>query len=67
MYSLTATDGTIVHVSEEDLLDGTIGYCVACGEEARAEPDAYGYRCESCDARAVYGTEALVISGALSA
>ncbi len=38
------------------------GFCVACGEDAMGvEPDAEKYQCESCDARAVYGAEQLML------
>ena len=38
--------------------DEMSGVCVKCGEDAYGvEPDAEGYRCESCSARAVYGWE----------
>jgi len=38
------------------------GFCIACGDDAYGcEPDARQYTCESCDARAVYGAEELMI------
>ena len=38
------------------------GICIACGEQADGcEPDARAYRCESCDKRAVYGAEELLL------
>lgn len=41
------------------------GFCLACGEEADGcEPDARGYECESCGAKAVYGAEEVLITGA---
>ena len=41
--------------------DEYIGFCVACGAEAYGvEPDARGYTCEECGARAVYGAEELM-------
>ena len=44
--------------------DDNLGFCVACGEEADScEPDARGYECESCGARAVYGAEELMLGG----
>ena len=44
--------------------DDNLGFCVACGEEAEScEPDARGYECESCGARAVFGAEELMLGG----
>ena len=44
------------------------GFCTECGEEASGvEPDARGYKCESCGANAVYGAEELVVMGAVVA
>jgi hypothetical protein len=38
------------------------GFCVRCGnEQGGCEPDARGYECESCRAKAVYGAEELLI------
>jgi len=38
------------------------GFCTACGAEAAGvEPDAEGYKCESCGAHAVCGAEDLFI------
>lgn len=38
------------------------GFCIACGEEAEGvEPDARKYECESCQAKAVYGAEELLL------
>lgn len=38
------------------------GFCIACGAEAEGcEPDAREYPCSSCQARAVYGAEELLI------
>jgi hypothetical protein len=37
------------------------GICIKCGEDAEGvEPDARGYECESCGAKAVYGAEELL-------
>ena len=42
--------------------DEHMGFCIACGEEAyEVEPDARRYVCESCDAKAVYGAEELLL------
>ena len=39
-----------------------MGFCIACGNEAYGvEPDARRYVCESCDAKAVYGAEELLL------
>jgi hypothetical protein len=49
---------------EDAMMDGTIGFCIACGETAEGvEPDAHGYTCESCDKPRVYGAEELAMSG----
>jgi len=38
------------------------GLCVACGAEAsNVEPDARGYKCETCGAMWVYGAEELLL------
>ena len=67
MYlKFTAKDGTVVHVPSEPLAGmgmSDYGYCVNCGTEQPAEPDARNYRCEACDHRAVNGTEILLIAG----
>ena len=40
----------------------SMGFCIACGDEAYGvEPDARRYVCESCDAKAVYGAEELLL------
>ena len=42
--------------------DDHLGFCIACGDEAYGvEPDARRYVCESCDAKAVYGAEELLL------
>ena len=42
--------------------DDNLGFCTACGAEAYGvEPDARNYRCEECDALAVYGAEELLV------
>jgi hypothetical protein len=41
--------------------DDNTGFCTACGKEACCvEPDARGYACEACGAKAVYGAEELL-------
>jgi hypothetical protein len=65
----TARNGAIVHVPDEQLAGmglSDLGYCVNCGNEQAAEPDAQHYRCEVCDHRAVNGTEILLVAGVLS-
>lgn len=42
--------------------DNNTGYCIACGAEAEmCEPDVARRRCQSCDERAVYGAEQLLL------
>jgi hypothetical protein len=42
--------------------DDYTGICLVCGEEqGGCEPDARKYRCENCDALAVYGAEELLM------
>jgi len=49
---------------EDAMADGTIGFCLACGEEqGSVEPDARKYNCESCGAPKVYGAEELLVMG----
>ena len=46
--------------------DESIGFCLECGEEAHGvEPDARGYKCESCGAQAVSGAEEIILTGGL--
>ena len=50
-------------INAADLRDGTMGICLACGEEAwGVEPDAECYECESCGEHEVMGNENAVIS-----
>ena len=38
------------------------GWCLACGSsQSGVEPDAEGYRCESCGRLEVYGAEQILI------
>ena len=40
------------------------GFCISCGEYADCiEPDARGYRCESCGERSVYGAQEIALMG----
>lgn len=44
--------------------DGSVGFCLACGEEADGvEPDARRYTCEACNQPKVYGLEELLMMG----
>lgn len=46
-------------------LDELIGFCLACGQEARGiDPDAKKCRCESCGEMRVYGAEGILHMGA---
>ena len=51
--------------SEEEmssLMDDTIGFCLACGDEAYGvEPDARKYLCANCGAKKVYGLQELLM------
>jgi hypothetical protein len=52
---------TTDRIIEAIQLDEYAGFCMACGnEQGGCEPDARGYRCESCDEPAVYGAEELL-------
>jgi hypothetical protein len=56
-----------IQVSEAEyayLSENDGGFCLECRAEAfGVEPDARRYRCEACDARAVYGAAELLIRG----
>ena len=42
--------------------DDCLGFCIKCGNEAMGvEPDARGYKCESCGECGVYGAEELLM------
>lgn len=42
--------------------DDSTGFCLSCGaEQGGTEPDADGYRCESCGANAVQGAENVLL------
>ncbi len=50
--------------NEDEISEGTLGFCLACGSEAfGVEPDARRYTCESCNAPKVYGLEELLLMG----
>lgn len=50
----------------DSMRDGNPGFCLACGLDCDGvEPDARGYRCESCGAPKVYGLEELLMMGLL--
>ena len=58
---------TIERVMQVIAEDRYAGFCIACGEESGSvEPDAREYLCASCDERAVYGAEELLVTGMLS-
>jgi hypothetical protein len=41
--------------------DDNLGLCTFCGQEAsNVEPDARGYKCESCEENKVYGAQELL-------
>lgn len=40
-----------------------LGFCLACGCEQPAEPDATQYECDSCGERKVYGAQELIVAG----
>lgn len=58
-----------IEMSEEEfreLCSEYIGICVVCGEtQDQCEPDATKYECESCGQRSVFGTENLLVMGAI--
>jgi hypothetical protein len=38
------------------------GFCLSCGNQQEGcEPDARGYKCESCGEKTVYGAEELLM------
>lgn len=42
----------------------TTGFCYECGyEQDGVEPDARGYECEDCGAKAVTGAEEIILMG----
>jgi len=56
----------VVRVSLDELEDGTMGVCVACGEMAYGvEPDARGYECDCCGKHRVYGLEEALLMGVI--
>ena len=59
----TLTTDRILEAVESSMMDlESPGFCVKCGDDAYGvEPDARGYKCESCGARAVYGAEELLL------
>lgn len=49
---------------EEAMEDGTIGFCIVCGEEHDGiESDAREYPCEVCGTDSVYGAEEILLMG----
>ena len=41
------------------------GFCLACGNEQFAEPDARRLKCDACSKAKVYGLEKLLLMGLL--
>ena len=59
---MAKTQVTIDQILEACEADDCRGFCVACGAAAHGvEPDARGYRCESCGKRTVFGAEELLL------
>ena len=55
---------TITYTDYLDAENNMVGQCTAChARQGGCEPDARGYKCESCGALQVYGLEELVIMG----
>jgi hypothetical protein len=56
-------DITLDRIMHAIACDDNLGFCTVCGaEQDGCEPDARGYRCDSCDApAAVYGAEELLL------
>lgn len=55
-----------VKATESQVMDGTMGGCLACGElQDGCEPDARAYECECCGKHKVYGLEELLVMGQL--
>ena len=53
---------SIDEIMEAVEADDSLGFCLACGEEASGvEPDARRYECEACGAARVYGAEELLL------
>jgi hypothetical protein len=53
---------TLDRITTAIMEDDNSGFCKACGADAyNVEPDARGYTCEVCDAKAVYGAEEFLL------
>jgi predicted RNA-binding Zn-ribbon protein involved in translation (DUF1610 family) len=53
---------TLDQVMEAIESGDSVGFCIACGDEAYGvEPDARRYSCESCGEAQVYGAEELLM------
>jgi hypothetical protein len=53
-----------VKATMADVEDGTLGGCLACGEQqAGVEPDARKLECDGCGEHRVYGLEELMFMG----
>jgi hypothetical protein len=63
---MPATLKRTIRATEEELMDGTTGACLACGAYADGvEPDARNYRCGDCGQLQVFGLEELLMMGRL--
>jgi len=50
--------------SSEEVNDGTLGFCLACGQDVLGvEPDGRKYKCEVCGKPKVYGLAELLLMG----
>lgn len=57
----------MIKATEEELLDGNTGRCLACGAEAHGvEPDAREYTCDRCGMAKVYGLHELLLMDELT-
>ena len=64
VHSSLTPERILAAVEETMLGMANTGFCVKCGDEREGcEPDARRYPCESCDERAVYGAEELMLMG----
>lgn len=63
----TTRDGTpqVKPACTEEELSAGGGFCLACGNEQTAEPDARKHQCEACGRPKVYGLEELLMMGLL--
>jgi hypothetical protein len=53
---------TVKRIETAIMDDYHAGFCIACGADAEGcEPDACGYKCESCGEAKVYGAEEVLL------